>query len=546
MFFSRATASHILPRRHPYLTNLLTDIALEMHCALYNQDLLFNIAMYLHMLSAARNPDLLAFVLTCRSFCKPGLDVLWMHIHDPFPLMRLAPGYMDVEDDYMPDESWATFLSYSKRIRFLSSIVHNYDDTFYRSLRTVPGNLLPGIRHLVWYPESLLGLQRIYFALSHFLHTLELWIPAKDGMVIGAVENSNVLLTRLSQLCPNLENLHFDNAPFFLISPHDVECASQALCSFHRLRILDMKTSYKTYPITLESLRFLANLQTLEHLAVYVDDDFLPPWGPHLFILPSPFPSLVEISLTWDNTETSELIGSIIASISSPLIKVVNLFPRYDIAPSDLEAVLEAVGGHQSVGRVGISHVHFKHDSEEIDYDIDIPDRTIFPLFRLRHIFSFELEGFMLEYEDLLVYRMTQAWRNLITVIVSELDHHGQLRPAVDILDLQCFAKSTPYIREIKLPFISRLRGQGQLPSAQLRPGGQVNPITLHHGWTISPNALLAASFLYIVFGSLNLVGIDSGGRDDLDKALRCILQNRDLDGRVMWHRLPYRRWDTL
>lgn len=142
------------------------------------------------------------------------------------------------------------------------------------------------------------------------------------------------------------------------------------------------------------------------------------------------------------------------------------------------------------------------------------------------------------------MFSMANSWRTLITVIVTEVSHHGDPRPAVDILDLQYFAKYTPYIREIKLPFSSYLRGQWDIPSAMPKPMRQVTPITLHHGWTISRNVVLAASFLYITFGSVNLVRIGYGRGDDLEGALEGVLRNRHSDGTIMWDRLLHGQWE--
>lgn len=45
------------------------------------------------------NSNLIVFIVACRTFCEPGLDVLWKSLPDPLPLVHLFPNMYTLSPD---------------------------------------------------------------------------------------------------------------------------------------------------------------------------------------------------------------------------------------------------------------------------------------------------------------------------------------------------------------------------------------------------------------------------------------------------------------
>ncbi|KAK7684261.1 hypothetical protein QCA50_012585 [Cerrena zonata] len=162
---------------------------------LFINELLFMIASDLknqYYVDYASEQDLLAFILTCRTFSGPGLDALWQSLNDIGPVMNLFPqgivttarvfplptleaicadeahvsnmlSSTSLASSFLPQrrytftsastrQHWQTVLTYTKRVKRFSF----FESIHQRCLQSFPPvtfqdiMLYPTLRHLVW------------------------------------------------------------------------------------------------------------------------------------------------------------------------------------------------------------------------------------------------------------------------------------------------------------------------------------------------------------------------------------------------------------
>ncbi|KAG2134819.1 hypothetical protein DEU56DRAFT_808797 [Suillus clintonianus] len=162
----------------------------------------------------SRNQTLLALALTCKSFTKLALDLLWQDLRGLAPLVRCLPqslwkhveGKLEFQRP-MTFDDWLIFSKYAHRVRSLNNTtiygMDPLDIEIWRTLSCPPFflPLLPNLMSLIWSEAATEKFIYIRLFVTPKLKTLNI----SNRIAFGLTEQS--VLLSIPMLCPAVSDL---------------------------------------------------------------------------------------------------------------------------------------------------------------------------------------------------------------------------------------------------------------------------------------------------------------------------------------------------
>lgn len=199
----------------------------------------------------------------CKTFSGPALDSTWRVLHKPLPLLKLFSGLeMDtvrepyfyvvvyrLTSDILPSE-WERFLSYCHRVReitcgeyamFTQSVVVHSSVWQQLFVRNGGRPLLPHVRIIDWYPQSLLDADILYLT-SPTLRQLRVDIeeaPSHALLTDAMARYTNLqmafgmVLQQVVQMSPFLEVLDTSGVGYSALALPVSVCSRLRVCKTH-------------------------------------------------------------------------------------------------------------------------------------------------------------------------------------------------------------------------------------------------------------------------------------------------------------------------
>lgn len=396
--------------------------------------------------------------------------------------------------------------------------------------------LFPNLRRLHWLGHNTRNLEFIDMFLSPALEELSIYLPDQ--------EQAGRVLNRLYEKNLNLKALYIETAPF-VITHRDVTLLTFLLGSYATLTTLELQTATRSYTIDVDTLWFLAEIPSLESLSVELSSQYLLPWMPNLLThIPSPFPSLQILSLTWQDKESAPIIKTFISALSSKSLLKIELHIRYDVDVSDLLSILQALSHHSMVNKVKVIHRVFEYDDDS-DWDIPIEEEILHDLFALSHMRKLYVEGFSVSFtDDGFIEDMGTCWQLIEEVVFVEVEDilPEDREDIVDIRSFSSLATHCPHLRTLHIPWKSDLENPNDI-DLPVQVGFR-HPISLQYGWAPIKNAMVTAAFLVTVFKNVCLVERRGTYVMALRQAMDSVVEGMKETGLIDWNVLDYTSWD--
>ncbi|KAG1757199.1 hypothetical protein EDB19DRAFT_17321 [Suillus lakei] len=175
----------------------------------------------------SRNRTLLALALTCKSFTRTALDILWQDLCGLAPLIRCLPpslwkhvkGQLEFQR-IMTINDWSIFCKYNYRVRSLKATASALSTEIWRTLSCPPFSLplLPSLMSLVWSEATSETFLYIRLFVTPKLTTLDI---SRMTTTFGLSEQS--ILSSIPMLCPSVSNFSIHPE----IEPGDISTALQ-------------------------------------------------------------------------------------------------------------------------------------------------------------------------------------------------------------------------------------------------------------------------------------------------------------------------------
>ncbi|KAL6308271.1 hypothetical protein BKA93DRAFT_557843 [Sparassis latifolia] len=286
---------------HATLRTLTLRMQSEAHTALFNEDILREVAQHFR---TSRREDVNALgrmALVCRAFSDPALDVLWRNLESLLPLLNILAISVDLADhagDVKPpmrqasltcisDAQWNRFRSYARRVRSVQ--IHRYMETLHSPViaqlatRSCGEPLLPSLVSLQFDLISAKSVSEILAFLSPLLHdvTLQVGSWGLDTSFVTDIGRDFVFALRCA--ASSLRHLtlerfddpdfmtHTDFTPFSELQTLDI---GRCVASFSVLSACAKMSSLITLDIglkglTVEDIKRCHGFPVLENLSVH-------------------------------------------------------------------------------------------------------------------------------------------------------------------------------------------------------------------------------------------------------------------------------------
>ncbi|KAK7676173.1 hypothetical protein QCA50_020884 [Cerrena zonata] len=491
------------------------------------------------------NSDLVNFILTCQTFCEPGLDILWDHLVDPLPLVHLFPNrytlspdceestratgevIYDSDHDGLDSESsgdeeensdgersiqsaslsvrrqriydltsiptaaqWERFDYYARRIKRLDYELDVYHPYLSKLAQGRVGRaLLPNLRCLLWNTTNVALFDHIQLFLPKTLISLKVY-----GLT---TKTSLRLLELLSERQPSLEMFHFSHGNLDITHKEAITFSS-LISQYTNMHSLVVECHLNTFPISKDALQALSMLPHLCRLWIEVDSELMDSSMPVHIDDSSKFPSLCHFTVIWRNNLSTRAVDTIIKSIHSRKLYSVLLYPRFAFVEANLVDIVSSLSHHTSLCMLRILHrdpMIYRHHAGT--HSTPIATKALIPLFRLSNLEIIVLEGCILDFTGSLIKDMATSWPRLQNIRIKE---RNRICPdsRMDVLDLMHFATQCPDIRDISIPFYSDLAHAEDIPHCTLPDPDST--VVVDGTWADVGELMYTAAFLHTVF----------------------------------------------
>ncbi|KAK7685629.1 hypothetical protein QCA50_010973 [Cerrena zonata] len=260
-----------------FINEILEGIAWDLSLAVYSAD--HNIEESSSRPVLPDKKSLLAFILTCRAFCEPGLNVLWHSLDGIYPLACTFQSNVTLKIEKAPDGSretvtgftripkphdWSRFNLYATRVRSLVQThtnPRNVDSRFLAeiSLYRQTTNLLPNLRSLSWRDRRAEYFPYISLFTGASLKGIDTYISTEDMFIAfwDLLHNAPAVDKVLISVA------HFELSPLALGSQIR---ALSSLKHLKELRSFNLTTGSGLPELSAETLTCLSHIPTLETL----------------------------------------------------------------------------------------------------------------------------------------------------------------------------------------------------------------------------------------------------------------------------------------
>ncbi|CAL1714245.1 unnamed protein product [Somion occarium] len=473
----------------------------------------------------------LAFALTCRTFCKPGLDVLWRKLEELYPLpFAFQPGInlttknedgdttvTNLSGIPRPDD-WARFSRYANRVRILGcdSLGRRHIDARILALLSItrPSDyILPNLQHLSWHdprPEySIYSLLFICPALTDIDITV-----ASDTVAMSLLDTLRYTAPALRYVSLSLEDFEASKATQDLLS--QALRSWKNLCSFRlceQTHILSLSRDDVLYLSRLANLRdFEATLEEETFIAVLATE-------------PRPFfPSLTSLDLHACNSRELLVAGKFTQAVQTQALKTIRIGLSEQPTALSVTTYLEKAVVHHRLTSLAL------HLYPPVTFHSDayvLTEQAITPVFALKSLESLHLGGFPSRFTKDTFQKMAQLWPAL-----EHLDCGDRVAAVpmsiISVVDLEPFALYCPKLKTASLPLNIILPAGALHPTR--RHARRVSDVclTIRIGNSRIQDALKMAAYLTSMFPKVDVMpgfhSLDTRGEMEV-KRLRYALE---------------------
>ncbi|KAG1781719.1 hypothetical protein EV702DRAFT_603098 [Suillus placidus] len=235
-----------------------------MHAALGNLEVIYTVCSYTQLGS------LPALASTCRAFERPALNILWMDLQSPEPLIKCLPSDLfSIDRERLvlqkpPDGMiWDTLCKYTSRVhsitatqsRRLTAIIEPLSSLML-SCPSASASLFPNLRKLIWFADG------THSAVAFLRMTLVPSLLVLDVRISSASSAFLSVLSSVGALCPHLQDMALRIQPvtdesFRKISLFVTQPISQ-LYHLHSLLVWDLGNQGIKHVMRLRALRSLS------------------------------------------------------------------------------------------------------------------------------------------------------------------------------------------------------------------------------------------------------------------------------------------------
>ena len=431
-------------------------------------------------------------------------------------------------------EDWERFKFYARKIRTITHTRNVLEMYLIKMCVGRPtGVLFPNLRALHWLGTNWRNIDFIDMFLSPSLVDLHIRLPRQD--------QAGRFLNRLSDQNLDLQRLRIRTTPFD-ITDNEVTRLTFLISSYANLRVLGLESSCRSYTIDVDALWTLARLPSLEALSVMLSEEYIDHPALGLFAdIPSPFPTLHTLALTWDDSDFTEVIAELIKSVTSTSLYRVEVYMRYEVDSTEVSTVTQAIAHQRTVQDVKIIHRVFQDDNDS-DWDIPLLEDELHDLFDLPYMKKLRVEGFSIFFgESSFIERVIACWPLITEIKFVYIKDVPEREDAVNVVSFADLPVHCPHLRTLYIPWKSDLEHPGDI--THLLQAGFEHPISLQYGWLHIPNNMVTAVFLFTVFRNITLVERHGTYLMTLREALATVRQIFESTGRIEWERLDYMSW---
>ena len=438
------------------------------------------------------------------------------------------------------------FLTYCKRVRIIDDCPPNFDEysPTYREIQHVadhkpPGVFLPNLRSIEWPAQFFLNLPLSFFFspnitkfnsqfstddhLNQIREAFDYHKPVFQHLELfpKTTRRNDILVKQLDIRQPNFQGL--TTLIFSLgLSMFTIHCDGESV------------------PLNYETITLLPRLPRLRklHINLGYDGSHLGTLSPNDFI---GFPSLHDIAIGWESSQSVPVILALLNGITSPSLAKIAFIPPYEVSPETMLKLTEAIAVYTSIGDIVIIWNKVVPTSQGID---NLPewDGSLFvpPLYRLLNLRSLVIQGFIFQWNEDLCRSMASAWPTLTTFIVNQ----GPFGASLNIQYLAHFAKKCPLLMELSVPLESTYRNADTF-AAVYKGIVRNTPLIIHDHGIYSENDLATALYLYTLFGPFIFRSFIYSSDVKLNEALRIVLKYKLRGGRIAKGFLKFNKWNN-
>ncbi|KAK7684295.1 hypothetical protein QCA50_012619 [Cerrena zonata] len=509
-----------------------------MHTLLEIDEILAMIARYLRV-DKDEQRDLLSFVLTCRNFFIPGLDVLWESIRDIDPLMCLFPDNMVNSLEIMPatTRSWMDrpvklhefktiptaaqlqrVLFYTRHVRNFHFTNAIYQPCLAELMEGAFGIILfPILQNLIWDSDALPNSEFFQFILSPSLTSI--------CISIKSVYQLAIFLSDAHSLTPHLKAIELRHGTLDIHTAVITRIA-KSLSVLKQLTVINLNFPHAGLPIIdHKTLAQISRFPKLKSIACTLSSAHISPSMVHLV---DAFPSLEDLKFQWDDQNCTAVVLHILHAISSQSLRTVALHPPANIDPDDICPLINLVAMHPFLIELSII---YRHHLTIVDQGVgnsfrqmSLPVSYLEPLLKLLLLNRLQFDGIVIPFTGSFISSMANAWPTLTILIFDPLEPFNGT--VVDILELIHFAQCSPNLEALHIPFSSPYKSSDQIPPRIIRadsaPTVEIYTLSSRIVKPSTTAAILYAMFGYFLSdnidleGAMKVVGNNLDDNDDL------------------------------
>ncbi|KAK7686167.1 hypothetical protein QCA50_010387 [Cerrena zonata] len=431
---------------------LLIDEILEKIGGFVGFDDAYNSSMIVH-----DKKSLLAFILTCHTFAEPGLNILWATIDNIYPLAFTFPTNVIPQIEQGPNglktviglspipgpDDWTLFNRYARRVKAL------YTSSYTRSgglrflteiaLHRPVGTLFPNLRVLGWTDMRQEMVPYISLFMGPALTKVDIEIYSEDMYI--------TFWDSLRHLSPAVQKIDLSSDGY---APSDLAFGSlsRAFCSLRHLTRLN----HDGYPLDVlpEHLTSLANIPSLQTLMCCLQRG--PNEGSHrmaAIVMEDYFPSLEHLDIHIHDLDS---FCAFLTCYRLPKMSFLQFRLQMQPLAKELKQLFETLQDKSQLTTLFVSLELPNNSQPHTSQRYILTDATLLPLFELRLVSSFALDGFPSAITRVSFSRMAEAWPNLEYLAICRR-RSLQPIPATDCLhvqDLDIFSPATyPRLRHL-------------------------------------------------------------------------------------------------
>ncbi|KAK7686196.1 hypothetical protein QCA50_010416 [Cerrena zonata] len=426
--------------------------------------------------------SVLAFSLTCRAFCGPGLDILWRHLEDIRPLAFAFAGKIDLilaKGDGPGEENegqecvklsltrvpgpseWGIFHSYSRRVKRLSfgpdfGPLYNTSPSLLAELAAYhpPEFLLPNLSCLAWY----------YTAAAHFPLLSLLVSPALTSITVMIDQDVNATklwdILRLS--APALQDV---SVSIYELTPSSTtyDSFSQAIRSWPNLSSLQLEESSELFPIPNDDLVYLAQCAKLRELRFAIHSNSITS-NIGSSLSNSHFQSLKHLNVQVKCPATLDFAIRMVKSIRPGNLTSLGLESAYPCPSSCFKEFMEAATIHRNLTSLSLRMTFESHDVTRRNPNSYVVAETIAPALKLTVLENFSLFGIPLHLTRDMLEKMAQSWPHIKSLTCCEWGAEERNSTLLSLTDLEVLAAGCQHLRDVWITYKTVFPEDRRLP----------------------------------------------------------------------------------